>query len=265
MNLKLAYLYPKLLNIYGDRGNILALQQRCLWRGIGLEIIDIDPSDQSHSFADFDLFFIGGGQDSQQEIVAKDLESRKREFLDLVEDNAVILAICGGYQMLGNYYQAFGSDIPGLGILDLHTKAPKIEKGVHERNNASTIQERLIGNVVAEIQFEQELPSSSGLELNTLVGFENHSGRTYLDSGTKTKPSARIIRGHGNNGEDSTEGANYKNVFGTYLHGSLLPKNPHFTDELIFRALKRKYSEPETLTKLDDNLESAAHDFALNL
>lgn len=241
MKLKLAYLYPKLLNIYGDQGNVLTLKKRCKWRQLELEIDHLELGDSSKKLADYDLFFMGGGQDAQQEEVALDLMSRGAELSDAVESGATLLAICGGYQMLGEYYQTGdGKDIPGLNIIDVYTKAPRGDEP------------RLIGNVVADCLLADDW---------TLVGFENHSGRTFL-KGNKAKPLARVRAGFGNNGNDRSEGAVYKNLFASYLHGSLLPKNPRLADELLLRALKRKDPAYE-LTKLDDSFEAEAHKAAL--
>ncbi len=260
--LKIAHLYPDLLNLYGDRGNILTLSKRLEWRGIDYVVDDISVNEQHKRFADYHLFFIGGGQDSGQTIVAKDLLARKQELADLVAAGATILAICGGYQLLGKTYETSEAEIiEGLGIIDVVTKAPRIIQG--------KAQDRLIGNVTAELLID--------LKPNTIVGFENHSGRSYIlssviarNEATKqsnldsTKPLARIIHGFGNNGEDGYEGAVYKNLFGTYLHGSLLPKNPHFADELLKRALAYNGSHLE-LKALDDKLELQAHKAAIGL
>lgn len=231
LTLNLAYLYPKLLNIYGDRGNVLTLSFRCQERGIDLNVSTINPGDTLQG-KDFDMFFIGGGQDQQQILVSNDLQTKKDELIKLIESNVVFLAICGGYQLLGKYYKASdGSEIPGIEALDLYTVAGN---------------KRMIGNVLCK-----EVESG-----NTIVGFENHSGKTYL--GPLAKPFAKVIRGGGNNGEDGFEGVRYKNVFGTYLHGSLLPKNPYLTDKLIRLALERKgLSMPEV--NLSDTFEEVAH------
>ena len=203
--LKLAHLYPKELNLYGDIGNIIALKKRCEWRGIELEINNIDIGD---NLTEHDIYFIGGGQDKQQIDVSYELQNHKEFLTAEMEKGAVILAICGGFQLLAQYYQAADrTRLLGINLLDAYTIAGK---------------SRLIGNVTAEVDF---------LEPNTLVGFENHIGHTYLQG--DTKPLAKILIGKGNNGKDFTEGARHKNVFGTYLHGALLPKNPHFTDYLM--------------------------------
>ena len=237
ISIELAYLYPKLLNIYGDRGNVLTLSVRCKARGINLNVMTIGPGEALNG-KNFDLVFIGGGQDQQQILVSNDLQTKKNELINLIENNVVFLAVCGGYQLLGKYYRACdGSEVPGIEALDLYTVAGE---------------RRMIGNVLCK-----EIESK-----NTIVGFENHSGKTYL--GASAKPFAKIIRGDGNNGEDGFEGVRYKNVFGTYLHGSLLPKNPYLTDKLIRLALERKGLKiPEI--NLDDTLEDTAHRKAMKL
>lgn len=237
LTLELAYLYPKLLNIYGDRGNVLTLSFRCQIRGINLSVTTIGPGENLQD-KDFDIFFIGGGQDQQQILVSNDLQTKKKELINLIEDNVIFLAVCGGYQLLGKYYRTLdGAEIPGIEALDLYTIAGN---------------KRMIGNVLCE-----EIESKK-----TITGFENHSGKTYL--GSSVKPFGKIIRGCGNNGEDGFEGARYKNVFGTYLHGSLLPKNPHLADKLIKLALERKgLKMPEII--IDDGLEEIAHRKAIKL
>lgn len=237
MKIKICHLYPDLLDLYGDRGNIMTLTARSQWRGFETEVQRIslgEPLD----FRTLDILFIGGGSDREQNILVQDLMQREKELRAAIEDGLVVLTICGGYQLLGQYYQTVdGTRIPGLGILDLWTVAgPK----------------RLIGNVVVDCAGTQ-FPSEG---LSTLVGFENHSGKTFLGSGLLTLGKA--LHGNGNNGEDRGEGVRYKNVFGTYLHGPLLPKNPHFADLLLELALLRRgISEP--LERLDDQLEVLAH------
>lgn len=239
MKLFIAHLYPELLNIYGDKGNITAFSKRCEWRNIEVELHNINPGDNiDPQFYDF--YFIGGGQDQQQKMIADELQSQKNNLKQAAENNAVFLCICGGYQLLGHYYKtASGEKIPGISIFDAYTVAGNT---------------RYIGNVTAKTNFLDE-------KLNTLVGFENHSGLTYLQG--NTKPLGLLNIGKGNNGKDKTEGAIYKNVFGTYLHGSLLPKNPHFTDYLIKLALQRKYND-FNLTQLNDEIELKAHKKAVN-
>jgi lipid II isoglutaminyl synthase (glutamine-hydrolysing) len=254
--LKLAHLYSKSLNLYGDIGNILSLLMRARWRGINFEIEKIEIGDHQKSLLDFDLFFIGGGQDSQQEEVSRDLIIRRNEFISAIDLYKPMLAVCGGYQLLGNYYQdSSGHQIPGLGVLDIRTEAKLQKKGEK--------QSRLVGNIKAELLMPL---IHSQNPLRTLVGFENHSGRTFIDS-DKAKPLAKVIRGYGNNALDKFEGAYYKNLIGTYLHGSLLPKNPHLTDEILFRAIlnKEKDFQPEDFPSLDSGFELLAHKKALNL
>ena len=228
--IRIAHLYPKLLNIYGDGGNILTLKKRCEWRGISVEIDDINIGD---NFKEHDIYFIGGGQDAQQVEVANDLQNHK-EFLTAERDRgAVFLGICGGYQLMGHYYQPHdGEKLSGISLLDAYTVAGH---------------ERFIGNVTSKTEYTTP---------NSLVGFENHSGLTYLQG--ETKPLATVVVGHGNNGQDKTEGARYKNVFGTYLHGSFLPKNVHFADYMLELALGEK------LMPIDDLIEKEAHSSLIN-
>lgn len=235
MKIRISHLYPDLLDLYGDRGNILTLAARCRWRGIEPVIEEASLGD-SLDFGTMDILFIGGGSDREQNILVQDLMRREKELRAAIADGLVVLTICGGYQLLGQYYQtANGTKIPGLGILDTWTIAGS---------------KRLIGNVAVELK-----PAVKA-NLTTLVGFENHSGKTYL--GDCVEPLGRTITGNGNNGEDHTEGVRYRNVFGTYLHGPLLPKNPHLADLLMQLALARRGYE-DRLTELDDNLEILAH------
>lgn len=231
LKISIAHLYPKLLNLYGDMGNIITLKKRCEWRGIDVDFEEIGIGDE---IKEHDLYFIGGGQDKQQQEVAAELYSHK-SFLTQERDNgAVFLGICGGYQLFGHYYQPFeGDKLIGLSLMDAYTVAGK---------------KRFIGNVTVETDF---------LTPKTLVGFENHSGLTYLQG--DTKPLGKVIVGNGNNGEDKSAGGRFKNVFGTYLHGSLLPKNPHFADYLIELALEKRYGDKIELTKLDDTIEQLTH------
>lgn len=231
-SLTIGWLYPKLMNIYGDRGNLLVLEKRCKWRNIEVKIELLDFGFEHLRLKDCDLIVMGGAQDRQQEAVSKDLFKAKPIIKDLIEKNVPGLYVCGAYQFLGKYYEeANGDRIEGLGIFDLYTKNPgKSEK-------------RLIGNAAFK-----------SLELNyTLIGFENHGGRTYL--GKDLKPFGEVLKGFGNNAKDGFEGAVYKNSFGTYLHGPLLSKNPLFADYLIEKALEVKYKAKVTLEKLDDTLE----------
>lgn len=231
LTISIAHLYPKLLNLYGDMGNIITLKKRCEWRGIKVEFEEINIGD---SIKNHDLYFIGGGQDKQQEEVAEELYSHKAELTAQRDDGAVFLGICGGYQLFGHYYQPHDKDkLKGLSLMNAYTVAGN---------------KRFIGNVTVKTKF---------LTPETLVGFENHSGLTYLEDGTESLGIVSV--GNGNNGKDGTEGARYKNVFGTYLHGSLLPKNPHFADYLISLALEKRYGEKFELSKLDDKLELETH------
>jgi lipid II isoglutaminyl synthase (glutamine-hydrolysing) len=233
MDLRIAFLYPELMNIYGDRGNILTLSRRAQWRGIDVSVDkvsigdDIDPGY-------YDFYFFGGGQDKQQIAVSEDLQGRKGDALkEAVEHGAVILSVCGGYQLLGKYYRPFdGDDLPGIGLFDAHTDAGNT---------------RYIGNVLIDCA----LPG-----VGTIVAFENHSGRTFLGPGCK--PLGKSIIGGGNNGEDGTEGAIYRHAYGCYLHGSLLPKNPRLADLLLQQALSRRHGDVD-LAPLADGLENMAH------
>jgi CobQ-like glutamine amidotransferase family enzyme len=237
MELRIAYLYPDHLNIYGDRGNILTLYQRCRWRGIETQIRTVTLGEAiDPDWADF--YFAGGGQDAQQVQVCDDLHRVKASALrQAVANQAVFLAICGGYQLLGHYYKPHdGDELRGLSLIDAYTVAG---------------QTRFIGNVSIE--------RPNGVKV---VGFENHSGRTYLGEGVE--PLGKVLKGYGNNGEDGMEGAVAGNVYGTYLHGSLLPKNPSLADELICKALSRRYGDV-LLEPLADAVEHAAHERALAL
>ena len=236
-HLKIAHLYPDQMNIYGDRGNILTLQQRAAWRSIAVQVDGVQPGTDV-DWTRYDLAFFGGGQDSGQALIAEDFVRRQAEGLrPAVEDGLAMLAICGGYQLLGHYFLTHtGEKLPGVGILDLHTVGGD---------------RRLIGNIVVD-WLEAGSPPP-----RRLVGFENHSGRTYLGSGVR--PLGKVVRGFGNNGEDGSEGAVSRNVHGCYMHGSLLPKNPHFADRLITLAMRRRYGQDFRLEPLDDQLELTAH------
>ena len=235
MELKICHMYPDVLNLYGDTGNILCMKKRLQWRGIDA-LVETKPIGSRLELAGFDLVFIGGGQDFEQEVLLDDLHRGKTDELRAaVEDGIVLLAVCGGYQMLGSYYETYdGKRCDFTGLLDLYTVG-----GV----------KRMIGN------YKFRCTDSAGG--STIVGFENHSGRTMLGSGLE--PLGKVLAGYGNNGEDGTEGAHYRNVFGTYSHGPVLPKNPEFCDHLLLTALKRKYGSAE-LAPLDDGAELAAHE-----
>ncbi|MGE5595381.1 MAG: type 1 glutamine amidotransferase [Hyphomicrobiales bacterium] len=230
--LRLAHLYPDVMNIYGDRGNVIALRYRCRARGIDLEADDINVGDRFEP-ADYDLVLIGGGQDREQRRIADDLVAKGPALRAAIDDGLPALAVCGGFQLFGHRYVGHdGGVIPGIGVFDLETRHP------------GPVADRCIGDVVL----------ATGL--GDVVGFENHGGRTYL--GPKATPFGRVKRGFGNNAEDGTEGARYKNAVGTYLHGSLLPKNPALADELILAALRRRYGPGVELPPLDDAAEQAA-------
>ncbi|MGL4572353.1 MAG: type 1 glutamine amidotransferase [Clostridium sp.] len=227
MELNICHLYPDLLNVYGDVGNILILKSRAESRGITVNIHNVSINDDFNA-DDFDIVFFGGGQDYEQSIVSDDLKNNKTvELTRYVEDSKVLIAICGGYQLLGKYYRApNGEKLEGLGILNIYTEGGDT---------------RFIGNtIIHNDEFNQ-----------TYVGFENHSGRTYIND---LKPLGKVIEGYGNNGEDGHEGCIYKNTFGTYFHGSLLSKNPELADKFLELALNKKYDEV-CLDKLDDTFE----------
>jgi CobQ-like glutamine amidotransferase family enzyme len=238
MELRLLALYPEQMNIYADRGNIIFLQRRCEWRGIGFAYTPAGAGDRFDPGA-HDFVYLGGGQDRDQRAVAADMVESKRDSLAVaVEDGAVMLAVCGGYQLLGHSYELGEERLPGLGLLDLETvRIPG---------------PRLIGNVAIEADL--------GGGPRTIAGFENHGGRTRL--GPEATPLGRVLEGFGNNGEDDLEGARRDNLIGTYLHGPLLPKNAWLADHLIALALERRYGTPPSLEPLNDTLELAAHDSA---
>jgi lipid II isoglutaminyl synthase (glutamine-hydrolysing) len=228
--LRVCGLYPELMNIYADRGNIAVLRARCEWRGIGFELAASSLRDPLDPDA-HDLFYIGGGQDRDQAAVAHDMAATKRDALHAAAGRgAVVLAVCGGYQLLGHYYELGGEQLPGVGLVDLRT--------VREEGP------RLIGNCAIEADL--------GTGPRVIAGFENHGGRTYLGDGER--PLGRVLAGHGNNGKDGREGVHHDNVIGTYLHGPLLPKNVWLADRLIELALS---VELERLP--GDELEDAAH------
>jgi len=229
------WLYPDLMNIYGDRGNILTLLKRAEWRGFEAKLIELGRG-TTRQMDEVDVFFFGGGQDREQALVYEDLLEFKQPPLEqAVGGGAMVLAVCGGYQLLGHYYQtADGEKFPGIGMIDVRTEAGK---------------KRFIGDVVVETDIETLNPK-------TLVGFENHSGRTYL--GLNARPLGKARLGYGNNGSDGMEGCLQGTVLGTYLHGSLLPKNPHLADYLIRNALIRR--GVDELSPLDDSVELAAHE-----
>jgi lipid II isoglutaminyl synthase (glutamine-hydrolysing) len=234
MELRLLALYPEQMNIYADRGNIVFLRRRCEWRGIGFAYAEAGPGERLDPAA-HDLLYLGGGQDRDQRVVAADMVESKRDALAAAVGEGVgLLAVCGGYQLLGHSYQLGEERLQGLGLADLET--------VREPGP------RLIGNVAIEAEL--------GTGPRVIAGFENHGGRTYLGPGAE--PLGRVLSGHGNNGKDGFEGVRLANAIGTYLHGPLLPKNAWLADLLIARALERRYGRPADLEPLDDRLELAA-------
>lgn len=238
MQLRLLSLYPDQMNIYADRGNILFLQHRCEWRGIKFDVTRCGPGDRFDP-AEYDLLYMGGGQDRDQKAVARDLvETKQASMRDSLDSGAAILAVCGGYQLLGEFYELDGEKIAGLGLVDLKT--------VREPGP------RLIGPVAISVDLDGEE--------KILAGFENHGGRTRLGDAS---PLGRVIHGHGNNGQDGFEGVRQNNLIGTYLHGPLLPKNAWLADHLIATGLEHHHGSRPVLEPLDDNLENAAHEAAL--
>ncbi len=232
-SLSVCHLYYDILNLYGDNGNIRTMEKRLAWRGIGCQVDKVSFGEIDRS-KEYDIIFVGGGQDFEQELLVKDLFQYKSEWLiGEIEKGTVVLGICGGYQMLGKYYEAAdGTRVDFLGGIDVYTTASD---------------KRMIGNFVYEYEKENG-------ETFPIVGFENHNGQTWL--GEAVKPMGKIIKGYGNNGEDGTEGARYKNVFATYSHGPLLPKNARIADELLSIAYERKFGE--TLPPLEHEMEDAA-------
>lgn len=230
MMIKIAHLYPDMLNLYGDRGNIIVLKERMAARGIDVSVDNITMG-KSFNADDYDMLFIGGGQDFEQDVLLDDLKKGKDVQINkAVHSGKVMLAICGGYQMLGKYYETYdGKKLEYLGALDFYTQGKE---------------ERMIGNYAFK--------TKEGIEI---AGFENHSGRTYL--GSSVEPLGKMIKGYGNNGEDGTEGVRYKNTFGTYSHGPILPKNSEFADLLISKAIENKYGKAE-LAPLSSALEQKA-------
>lgn len=287
--IKIGWLYPALMSTYGDRGNIHVLQKRCSWRGIDVSILPIDTNTRPHEITQADLIFGGGAQDKEQDIVMRDLKGGKGEIIKTqIMDGCPALFVCGSPQLMGNFYEpSEGKRIDGLGIFDIESYHP----GAREN--------RLIGNIAAEIIWENLYPASaansnealaissydythhpelaegrsgfSGMRdkikhlsdyaNNIMVGFENHGGRTYLKN--DAKPFARVLKGFGNNAEDNTEGIIFKNAVGTYLHGPLLPKNPNIADALIAKSLEIKYKHNFMLSPLNDELEKTAKHFML--
>jgi hypothetical protein len=251
MKIRIFHLYPDAMNLYGDWGNILSIVKRAEWRGIQTEIVNIKVGDKAN-FNDADILFLGGGQDRGQLLISKDLVQKGKAIKEAIEDDVVALTICGGYQLFGKYFKTNeGTEIPGIGVFDAWTIASN---------------QRMIGNVLVDCRHTTSNWSNMHrfgmLEKMhaMLVGFENHSGKTYL--GSNAKPLGHVLRGYGNDGAGNWEGCQYRNAFGTYLHGSLLPKNPWFADHIILLAIRHRYGSDTQLKELDDSIEIAAHNAA---
>ena len=233
MKIKITHLYPDLLDLYGDAGNIRCLVKRMEWRGIEVEVVGHRIDSDRLDFSGTDILFLGGGSDREERLVIQKLSEEKEQLLQYINSDKVLLAVCGGYRLLGRYYTVNGEKTDGLGLVDFYT-----DDG----------EDRFTGNVIIDCDFAD----------SKVVGFENHSGRTYIGDYT---PLGRVVLGNGNNGVDKTEGIVYKNVIGTYLYGPLLPKNPNLCDYIITNALKRKYADFDSLPVLDDTLENRANEF----
>jgi hypothetical protein len=228
------HLYPEYLNIYADRGNMAVLERRADWRGIAFDYRTIGLGEDANP-DEYDLYYVGGGQDREQALVAPDLATKGESLREAVDGGAAFLAVCGGYQLLGRFYRdRSGAELPGIGLLPHHTVAGE---------------RRMIGDVLLECELEPG-------HRRTLAGFENHAGRTYLDEGAE--PLGRVVAGFGNNGEDGVEGSRVGNALGTYLHGPLLPRNPWLADWLIGKALARRLGDAPDLEPLPDDFESSA-------
>jgi hypothetical protein len=234
VKLVVGHLYPEYLNIYADRGNIAVLERRTAWRGIELDYRTIGLGDEVRP-GEHDLYYVGGGQDHEQALIAPDLAAKGPALVEAVDAGAAFLAVCGGYQLLGRFYRdRSGAELPGIGLLPHHTVAGE---------------RRMIGDVLLESELDPGVP-------RTLAGFENHAGRTYLDEGAE--PLGRVISGFGNNGKDGFEGCRVASAVGTYLHGPLLPRNPWLADWIIARALARRNGDLPELEALPDELETSA-------
>jgi CobQ-like glutamine amidotransferase family enzyme len=241
VTIRICHLYPRLLSVAGDRGNLLTLTQRCAWRGIGCRVTEADVG-ESAELAEADLILLHGGQDREMIAAARDLAAKAGALGDAIQSDAVVLAVCAGYQLLGRHYAPPGGPlIEGLGVLDVVTEGSPT---------------RFIGHVAAECDL-----GPAGV--HQLAGFENHSGRTYLGGGIE--PLGQVLAGAGNNGEDGTEGARYREVYATYLHGPVLPKNPWLADHLLSRALAHRYRDAGPLAPLADQAEAGAQAAALRL
>ncbi|HEX2291748.1 MAG TPA: hypothetical protein VHH55_00450, partial [Gaiellaceae bacterium] len=235
MKLRVGHLYPDYLNIYADRGNIAVLARRAAWRGHELEVRSVGMGDGVEPGA-YDLFYVGGGQDREQALVAADIAGKGEALREAAASGAAMLAVCGGYQLLGRFYrERSGAELPGAGVLPLHTVAGE---------------RRMIGDVLLECELEPG-------ERRTLAGFENHAGRTILEDGAE--PLGRVVAGFGNDGESGLEGCRAGRVVGTYLHGPLLPRNPWLADWVLAQAIAHRTGEAPVFEPLPDELEAAAH------
>lgn len=235
-SLHILHLFPDLLNLYGDKGNLACMTRRLTWRGYDVKVTEYTCVHTKFDLSDVDIVFIGGGSDREQKMVCHRLLEHKQELQDYVENNGVLVAVCGGYQLLGKYYKTDDETLPGLEILNIYT-----EQGTN----------RLIGNIILE----------NDLFSKKIVGFENHGGRTYIGNHT---PLGKVMLGYGNDELSQCEGVLYKNVIATYLHGPLFPKNPELCDYILTNALKQKYADFTELSPLDDNLEQLANDDIVN-
>jgi lipid II isoglutaminyl synthase (glutamine-hydrolysing) len=232
--IRVAHLYPDYLNIYADRGNIAVLDRRAAWRGLSLDVTPIGVG--TPLMTEYDLVYVGGGQDREQALIAPDLASHAEPLGELVQHGAAVLAVCGGYQLLGRLYRdAAGQELPGAGVFPLVTVAG---------------QRRMIGDVLLECELDPG-------DRRTVAGFENHAGRTLLDEGAE--PVGRIVAGFGNDGDSGYEGCRVRNAIGTYLHGPLLPRNPWLADWLLARAVEHRTGERPVFEPLPDQLEREAH------
>lgn len=239
MELNIIHLYPELLNLYGDTGNIRCLKKRAQDRGIDVNVYNFSENNEKPDLDNGDIFFMGGGSDRNQQLVYKDFLQYKESFKQLIDEDKVVLAVCGGFQLLGaEYIDKYGNTIEGLNILDYVSRSGKGK--------------RIIGNII--------IKSSLDIEPKTIVGFENHGGRTFSDY----EALGDVIVGLGNNDNDMKEGVVYKNYMGTYLHGPILPKNPHLADYIILKALQNKY-DIDSLEPLDDSIEMKAHNKVIEL
>ena len=236
-SLTILHMFPDLLNLYGDKGNIECMRKRLNWRGIDATVIACTYDEQFTDFDKVDIIFLGGGSDREQKIVCSALLKYKQNLKDYVENGGTLVAVCGGYQLLGKYYALPDETIEGLDILDIYT-----EHG----------DPRLIGNIVLQNDAISQ----------PIVGFENHGGRTYIGSHT---PLGSVVKGFGNTGDTGAEGVRYKNVYATYLHGPLLPKNPQLCDAILTGALKQKYPDFTALSALDDSMENQANEYMKKL